>query len=291
MGLYRPLLQIEVEHTFFPADVCRGLRYTLTEASARLLDRAGCLVRETDRGLLLLHDSADTAALRALTRLAHEPFLIHWLVRASDALFANYTASATHTPRPLLVLDPTRHALARAAGLPPLPADHLDTEADLARLGSPWLCPLLSRHERLLPPDFTLSVVVTAADIAAAAQHARQLVCCLQARATVWKYCLIGNWADAQDAEQVQVVDLAQAWQFDAAVDERLANGQVALAVRSKASIPLQQRSDRRFQLRQRSGGTDKVLIKRLPVASARQLSRDAPGGLSTLVSEIYVHR
>ena len=289
MGLYRPLLQIKIEHAYFAAQVCRGLRFELTEGSARLLDRAGCLVRQTDGGLVLLHDAANTRVLHELTASVHEPFIVHWLVRASDALFPNYTARAAHTPRALLVLDLA--AQSDADDTAQFACDRLVTAHDLPRLGSPWLCPLLTRRERIPPPDFTVSVVVTTADAVRVDQPARQLICRLQARATVWKYCLVGNWADVHDAQPVQVVDLAQAWQFEAAVEELLPNGQKALTVRSTKSIPLQQRSDQRFQLRQRSAGTDKVLIKRLPVASPRYLSRETLGGLSTQVSEIYLHR
>ena len=291
MGSYRPLLKIEVEHSYFSANICRELRFTLTDNSARLLERAGCLVRQINAGLLLLHDTAQTSTLRELTASVHEPFIVHWLVRASDALFSNYTARATHTPRALLMLDKTARVQDYQGNKPPHPSDSLVSADDSQRLGSPWLCPLLSRRERLLPPDFTMSVVVTAADVGTMAQGPRQLVCCLQARATVWKYCFVGDWGNIHEAEPLKVLDLAQAWQFDAAVDELLPNGQMALTVRSTECIPLQDRSDKRFQLRQQNGDTDKVLIKRLPLASPRYLSRETLGDVSTQVSEIYIYR
>ena len=59
----------------------------------------------------------------------------------------------------------------------------------------------------------------------------------------------------------------------------------------SSAPIALQERSPQRFQLRRQGTGADKVLIKRLPVASPSQINRETLGGVPTLVSEIYVHR
>ena len=63
------------------------------------------------------------------------------------------------------------------------------------------------------------------------------------------------------------------------------------MAIRSRAPIALAQRSERRFQLRSRQRGGDKVLVKRLPVAAAQFLAREQIGGESRLVSEIHVHR
>ena len=281
MGLYRPLLQIKIEHSYFADKVCRGLRFTLTEDSARLLDRASCLVRQTDDGVVLLRD---------VTSSVHEPFVVHWQVRASDALFSNYTASAEHAPRTFRFPDPHAQAPGHDDATAKRAGDSRVIADALASLDS-YRAPLQSRNQQFPLPDFTLTVVVTTADLDHTAEGARQLVCRLQARATVWKYCLIGDWIDAQNAQPVEVVDLAQAWQFEAAVSELLPHGQMAWALRSTRCIPLQDRSDKRFQLRQRSGGTDKVLIKRLPVASPRYLSRETSGGLSTQVSEIYLHR
>jgi hypothetical protein len=109
----------------------------------------------------------------------------------------------------------------------------------------------------------------------------------LAARATVWKYCLHGEWPEPQ----LQVVDLASGVEFDEPAPDRLDNGAPLLAIRSRAPIALAQRSERRFQLRSRQRGGDKVLVKRLPVAAAQFLAREQIGGESRLVSEIHVHR
>jgi hypothetical protein len=106
-------------------------------------------------------------------------------------------------------------------------------------------------------------------------------------RATVWKYCLHGDWPEPQ----LQVVDLASGVEFGDPEPDRLDNGAPLLAIRSRAPIALAQRSERRFQLRSRQRGGDKVLVKRLPVAAAQFLAREQIGGESRLVSEIHVHR
>lgn len=293
MASYQVLFSIEVLHAYYPGGVCPDLRFTPSDDTAQWLARAGCLVRPAERGLMVLFDAERTDALRALAAPPDGPLQAHWGVRCGDPLFGNCTEAAASTPRPLLVLAADRDDAERRdpAGQPaPLPADRITRPADLARLASPWLSPVLGPRERRLPPDFTVSLLLGPHDLAAAMQAPRRYRCRLQARATVWKYCFVGDWVD-NGAPAIQVVDLAQACGFGPPHDEPLPDGRTALAVRSTTRIPLQQRSDRRFQLRQRSGDTDKVLIKRLPVASARQLSRETVGGEPTLVSEIYVHR
>jgi hypothetical protein len=107
------------------------------------------------------------------------------------------------------------------------------------------------------------------------------------ARSPVWKYCLLGDWA----SEDVRIVDLAREAEFTPAVTENLAGGRDAKAIRSSTGIALRNRSSRRFQLRGVDGNTERVLIKRLPVAGARHLARETIDGTPTWVSEIYVHR
>jgi hypothetical protein len=293
MGPYLPLFSLEVEHSYFPGNVCRSLGLVPTAESARRLERTGCLLRPTDRGLIVLFDASAADALRMHAGDVDEPLRFHFLARATDPAFANYTDATIGASPSLLMLDSRRAALDEGSGRWRLHAAAAAGAADLRGLDSPEAIEALSVHERRAPPHFAVSVGIEAAEVAQAARgQGRRYVCRLEARATVWKYVLFGDLAEAtKDQDEVLVVDLGQAFQFAAAVGERLPDGQSVLTVRSAAPIALQERSERRFQLRRRGSGTDKVLIKRLPVASPRQLSRETLGGIPTLVSEIYVHR
>ncbi len=290
MGPYLPLISLEVEHSYFQGGVCRRLSLTPTAASARRIERTGCLVRRTDRGLVLLFDASTGVALHQHASDADEPLCFHFLARAADASFANYTDGSIGSPHGLLMLDSRHAVLDEASGRWRLHAGASAGAADVKRLDCPEATEALSRHERHAPPHFVVSILITEADVAQAMQQqAKRYFCRLQARATVWKYYLFGDLAEAEGG--VQVVDLGQACGFDAAVGERLPDGQSVLAVRSSAPIALQERSPQRFQLRRQGTGADKVLIKRLPVASPSQINRETLGGVPTLVSEIYVHR
>lgn len=288
MGSYLPLFSLEVEHSYFPGNVCRGLHIAPSTQSARLLERSGCVLRATDRGVVVLFDASATEALRMRASDALTPFFIHFLAHARDAAFANYTEGVFGSTQSVLLLD-SRRAVLDDSGRWRLHAGASAGAADVRRITSARAAQALSQRERHDQPHFVVSVRVCPADVPQTPQQAKRYYCRLQARSTVWKYYLFGDLAEAQD--DLQVVDLGQAFEFDAAVDERLPDGQSVLAVRSRAPIALQERSPQRFQLRRRGAGADKVLIKRLPVASPSLIHRETLGGVPTWVSEIYVHR
>ena len=106
-------------------------------------------------------------------------------------------------------------------------------------------------------------------------------------RAAVWKYWLIGDWRDAEP----QVVDPEGQAAFLQAQDATLPDGRPALTIRSAAPIAIFRRSPFRFQLRGRTGNTERLLVKRLPVAGTAHLVREPRAQGGSLVSEIYVHR
>ena len=71
---------------------------------------------------------------------------------------------------------------------------------------------------------------------------------------------------------------------------KRFSNGRTAHAVRSQEAIALQEAPAQRFQLRVREEGKERVIVKRLPVASAGQFHIEEHEGAPTWVSEIYVN-
>lgn len=275
MGAFQPLFSLEVEHSYFPGGVCRGLKLTPTPATQRLIGRAGGLLRHTDRGLFV---ACDVNMSLALGRLAEQSELVfHFRGHGPDARFANYTEGDFGSQQSLRVF----HTQGTARG----DDGRWRLKADTLPLDAPEFDGVLSAQGRRVPPHFIvrLSLDAEALDVP------RRYVCRLEARATVWKYCLFGELAEEPDA--LQVVDLGQSLRFGPPVDERLPDGRPMLVVRSAEPITLQERSSQRFQLRRAgAAGADKVLVKRLPVASPSQLNRETLGGVPTWVSEIYVH-
>lgn len=110
----------------------------------------------------------------------------------------------------------------------------------------------------------------------------------LQARRTVWKYLLLGDWQE----HRLQLVDPAAEVQFEAPGAEALPDGRAAIVIRSRSALALAERSPYRFQLRDAASQPPKLLMPRLPVAAPRGLQRELrPQGGSTAVTEIFVSR
>jgi len=263
MGPYLPLLRIDVAHGYFADGRCRGLRFVPVGRTGALINAADGIVRQDGSALALY---GPPRCFQGLQAPGDAPPVLAWHVHATDDGFANYTADPALRPGELLVAD---------LGDP-------EPAFDVRPLAWPLVAQTLDAASRRVPPFAVLRVPA-----AALSQPPVQHTLRVAARATVWKYCLHGDWAEPQ----LQVVDLAREAEFSEPAAERLDGGAPMLAIRSRHHIPLMQRSERRFQLRSRQRGGDKVLIKRLPVAGARQFAREEIDGIPTLISEIHVHR
>ncbi len=268
MTRWAPLLEVTVEHGFFADGLARGLRFEPTEDTVAWLRGHDAVCRETGAGLLVALPVDRTAA-------ADDPQRLTWRVHSSDALLAGVTEGLPgrapellHWCATLVLDDPTRLHAAPTAGM-----------ADAWPLTWPAVSAALDHSTRRQPPVALLSVPLPTASV--------QYQVRLAPRSTVWKYWLLGDWS----ADPLQVVDPAHEVVFTDPVSEPLGDGRVALAVRSRSGIALAQRSEARFQLRSRGAAVERVLVKRLPVAGADHFARETIHGVTTLVSEIYVHR
>lgn len=289
MADYQPLFSIEAEHAYFEGAACRGLQLRPTPASAALLANTGCLLRPLRHGVAVAYDRDAADAVRLQIRDPHTPLCLDFLGGTPDPRFALYT----ELPSPagmLLMFHSDAAQPEDDSGRWRLHAQAHVSAADQVPLDQPPARELLTRRERLVPPRLAVQVRVSEQDLHPAQPGGKRYLLRFQARATVWKYYVVGDWGDwAQD--QIHIVDLQQETGFDAAVPEPLPDGRTALAVRSLTRITLHERPAHRFQLRGRSGNTERVLVKRLPVAGSSPWSVETIRGEPTPVSEIYVHR
>lgn len=105
----------------------------------------------------------------------------------------------------------------------------------------------------------------------------------LQARRTVWKYLLLGDW----QTQRPQLLDPRAEVEFEPAVSEALPDGRQALAIRSRSALALAEHSPHRFQLRDAASQPPRLLMPLLPVAGPRGLQREA----GQTITEIFVSR
>lgn len=284
MGPYLPLLGLTVEHAYFGPAPCPSLRFVASERTQAWLARAACVVRDATGGFDLFCDAAERDRLALALNDADDPPCLSWWVHADDRLFSNYTDGLPRSPERVLAFDSASAVADETRDDWRLHAQPHAGTADAVAWPDERLGDIVPAPLRRVPPSFVVTLRLPAD---AAAAPARRYRLQFAARSPVWKYCLLGDW----DHEQVRIVDLGQDADFTSAVNETLAGGRNAMAIRSRAGIALQERSARRFQLRGVDGSAERVLIKRLPVAGARHLACETIDGVATWVSEILVHR
>ncbi len=288
LARYRPLLAIEVEHAFFADGAGRAVRVEPDAASARVLARSGCLWRGTAHGVAVYCDVSRPGLCESCLAEAQPPFSLRFLGYAEDPLFDAYTGG--YTPRPGAIL-----AFDGGAAVAEAPEQRLrlhrgecvsgeylraaeDSESPADALG------------RRAAPKFSVRIGVERDTVEASARangaNAKCYYLRFAARETIWRYYLLGGWTK----EQTRVVDLNDKISFVPDAAKRFSNGRVAHAVRSQEAIALQEVPPQRFQLRVREEGKERVIVKRLPVASAGQFHIEVHEGAPTWVSEIYVN-
>jgi hypothetical protein len=285
-----PLFDVQVRHEFYAPGPCQGLSLTPTPESLRRLARVGAVLRPTAAGCAAFVPGDRLPMLQAMAGDDIDPLLFDLIGRSRDLDFAGATTGLSAEGRTLMLCS-LRAQPPQEDGWQLLHAGPL---ADAGAGESVPTLPLLQSlpaAERRMPPLFVLRLHVepgdgTPQDWAAQALGRRWRVA-FGARRTFWKYLLPPEWAP----QQPQVVDTAGLTGFYPPASEELVDGRTALAVRSRSAIALTRRPAQHFQVLAGAPRADKVLVRRLPVASAGQFGKAEIDGVQTLVSEIPVVR
>lgn len=267
MTRYAPLLRCTVAHDFYADGLARGLRFEPHADTRHWLDQHGCLSRSTGAELLVAAPDAPDRS----------PALLRWRIYADDPQLMAVSDGLDLRAGELLHLTPgaARDGVRWLHAGPHAGRDGhwpLRWPAVSAGLGD-------EGHRR--PPPLLLSVPAPTAPVQYRAR--------LAARATVWKYWLMGAWTE--DGLRVVDADDSRPVQFSAPERAQLDDQGVALAVRTLAPLALRQRHEARFQLCSGPADARRILVKRLPVAGADHFARETIDSVPTLVSEIFVHR
>lgn len=283
MSRYLPLLRVEVRHDFHGDAPVPRLRFEPVPHSRALLQRLDGLVRATPDGFVLLAD-ADRLPVEADDDHAVAGGLSWWL-HADDPGFFNVTAGLGPAPDGLWWFRGAEARFDADTGTWRLHDEERAGRADVHPASGAGLAAWCGGPARLPSPVALLSLPL-ARRLTPAADAPVVYRLHLAARATVWRYCFVGDWHDAP----LRVVDLVREARFEPPEPLRLADGRPALAVRSSAPLALSRLAVQRFQLRT-PDASGKVLVKRLPVASPHHFAREPIDGVPTLVSDIFVHR
>lgn len=284
---YLPLCQIHLQHNFFSAGYLQLAELVPSFDTARLLSNAQLLLKTTKQGVMLLLDSSrrDIAAA-----CFDSPQRLEFLLYSRDPQFGNYTEPALQQGQ-LLYCDNSngrvaQDGMSRLHEATELGADDIINSTD-SKLKA------LAELKQLPLPVLVLALTITATDITQLdTTSAKHYLLKFGSRRSIWRYYLCGD----SFAAAVHIRDLAQqnsahpSQQFEQQADVTLANGRSAKVFHSTAPLALAEKSPYRFALVSQSGGSEKILIKRLPVAAAGQWGMAVVNGVQSYVAEIYLN-
>ena len=289
MGSYLPLFSISVEHLFFTKGMGPKLDFVPTHKTDMVVKNTVLLSRKTINGIYVFYDLKRAETLQLYADGHDYPLNFIFKTFSRDPLFQNYTDPPSYKEGAILYLD-NRDVKADKTGRLRLHDENYVAEKDFKKLGSPLVEEVLDKKDMLARPAFIVNIGITQKESSLLDKplktNCKNYYLSFGARQTFWKYYLLGSL----ERKKAYIVDLENKTIFESVGRESLSDNRSALTFRSKTPIPLQDRYDWRFQLREKCPEGEKVLIKRLPVASADQVSREIIGKKEALVSEIYIN-
>jgi hypothetical protein len=289
MGSYLPLFSVEVKHTYFSGGLCAGLDFVPIPESRLFIEKTGLLIRHTQNGVRIFFDQNSSEALRLFASDPDEPLRFVFKVFNRQRFFRAYTELKSPEEDAILYFDNHGGKIDSTNRLRLHAAEYV-TAREFELLDSPKIAGILSRKDRLLKPEFIVSIWFGEKEIrtldAASKTTYQKYYLKFQARETFWKYYLLGSMTKKKS----YVTDLDNETDFEDTGETALPGNRIALTFRSKKRIPLREESEFRFQLKEKDPNGGKVLIKRLPVASAIQFYREVIDGNEAIVSEIFIN-
>lgn len=279
---YLPLCQLHIQHGYFSSGYLQHADLLPAAATVRALRNAQLLLKTTKQGAMLL---LDTNRREIAAACCEQPLTLHFLLYSRDVQFGSYTAPALRHSQ-LWYCDSNstvqQDNFCRLHSAQELGAAELINSDDSKLLA-------LTELKQTPLPQLVLALTLTAADITElSANTVKHYLLKFGSRHSIWRYYLCGD----SFAGPVQIRDLAMqaTQQFAQQADVTLANGRSARVFDSTAPLALAQHSPYRFALVSQSGGSEKILIKRLPVAAAGQVGNTVVNGVPSNVAEIYLN-
>jgi hypothetical protein len=267
MTRHAPLLHFTVQHDYYADGLARGLRFEPSVDTQRWLVSHGCLCRANGAELWVY---APVGVDRAEASLC-------WQVYSEAPEFVAVSEGLNmRAGKPLLLAGP---AVADGSSMLDDGAYVLMVENRLPQ------GPEISAGQESTSHSLRRLMLLTVPAPHAMVHYRARLA----ARATVWRYWLMGPWPE----EDLHVVDPSDTHPVQFGPGERMQLGDQGLVptFRSLAPVVLRERQDARFQLCSGSASARRVLIKTLPMADVSVFNLETLDGVSTWVSAIYVYR
>ena len=289
MGAYRPIFSIEVEHTYFSQSWQVGLDFVPTPTSLMLIEKYRLLMRYTSNGVRVFFDPDNSDVVLPDTADPDEPPALTFKAFTRDKFFRTYTDLNMPEEDAILYFDNERGKIDKTDRFRLHDAGYVSAK-DFEKCSSPRITNILSQKDRLLKPELIISIrfgkkEIQALEAASKTSYSKYYIK-FQARQTFWKYYLLGSVIERKS----YIADQDNEMEFEDTGRDLLPDNREALTFRSKKRIPLRERSEYRFQLKEIGPNGGKVIIRRLPVASAGQYIKEIVDGKEAIVSEIFIN-
>ena len=256
-----------------------------------MLERAGLLLRNTETGIQLVYDKHQLEGLQMLAQDAAEPLSFDFRVFATDPDFRNYTEPFADAIDAILYFDNRR---ATGKGDISLTDNETASGDDFRPLDAAEFEDVLKPRDRLQPPEFVLRLYAESERGALLQQWLEDAPTTYRirfdSRRRYWKYYLLGKIPGSTSEPSFFIDDADRQIEFESIGEEILGGSKRAFTFRSKQQIPLNERYQYRFQLKQKGQNGETVLIPSLPFASIRQVGMETIAQQQAIVSEIYIN-
>ena len=260
---------ITVQHSFFSATSGPVLHFVPHPQTERIIKNANLLSRNTINRLILCYNHEQKAILDCFIPENDSTLDFSFDVYSSDPHYSTYTEPYVFPSNTLPFFSNRGNYVPVKEGV------QLKPEAVSARKQK--------NYSIIQPPLFKITISLAKKDNL---DDHKEYIICHVARQTYWKYYFLGELAK----KEAMVNDMHGKMQFRYAGKQTPFPDTPARVYYSTEPIILRDRPDQRFQLRQLGEAGDKVLIKRLPNASAKNLSREIIQDKEVYVSEIFIN-
>jgi hypothetical protein len=286
MGSFLPLFNIIVEHSY-PADgLCHDLDFVLAPWTEVMVRKLGLVLKKTNGGIRVFYDE-DRLNVTTLFSDDHNDFRsFSFKVFSLNPQFMNFTYPSLYHKDAILHFDSRKashigHRLHKGEWA---------ADEDFEPMTSPVFDGLFNATDRCRRPHFCITIRdCISPELSSPDQSplsSPDWLIRFKARETYWKYLLVGELG----RKDVYISDKNSEVSFECIGDTLLSDNRIAKGFVSESPLPIREKTDYNFQLREKGSGNGKVLIKRLPVASSLQIDRDVIKGVETAVSEIFIH-
>ena len=246
------------------------------------------LVRPTSGGIRVLIDTKRLPLLRERVTDNGHALCMGFQVRSTDPHFDEYTAPAARSAE-VLCFD-SRQAGALDAGRRMLHATPRISDQCFMPVNAPGVASMLTGVGQPRLPLALIQMVLTDASDGlcadALAPELRRFGLRFGASAVYWKYYLLGTLG----TRPLFISDLDNAVTFRQLESIDFPGAGMAGVFLSQDPIALRDMPGQRFQLVERAGFGDRVVIKRMSNARVGHRQREVVDGQAVLVSEIFIN-